>query len=421
MSQFTHVTGSPEACGTLLGRATAATLRQRLEHTRTVQRENGITDARINARIEQFSANLARVVPEWLDEVQAMADAAEVSRDDLLMANCLPADFYTPAAGNCTTFVGVGNSENRLFKIRDERNRPQMFYIHDANTAPRYQVGRDIGNIGVAHFLNEHGVAGANNTGSHTDRVSADPWLNDCHVLRYFAENARTVDEIPNLYQHLIDQKVAGGAGAGRGAIYVCADTRRGLILECVEDDFAATFVDAGVRAVSNHFLSPQAREWCTRTPHKNTARRKQRMEQLLDRHDQWPNPTEIFALSRDRKHVPHALCNDDADHFWMTISAQLHVINRAAPEKSVNYMCCGNTRHSLYVPITLAERESFVPLLDGTFYENANTLYETHHCSQHMRSTQRRFERDILKAPTAQNWYAQATEILSALVADGE
>jgi hypothetical protein len=414
VTAFTDITGSPEACGVLLGQVTAHTLRRRVEDTRVIQSKNSIPDARIEARVEQFKSNLLRVAPGWLEELLGMAGAAGVDPDDLLMMNCLPSEFYTPAAGNCTTFIEIGEAENRLFKIRDERNRAQMFYIHNADTAPRYQVGRDIGNLGIAHFLNEHGVAGANNTGSYTDCVSGAPWLNDCLVLRYFAEKAQTVDDIPELYRHLIDERVAGGAGEGRGAIYICADQHRGLILECVEKDCVATFLDHGTHVVSNHFLSPKARTWCTRTPHKNTVRRKERMEFLLDRHGRPPGLTDVFAWSRDRKHVPHALCNDNTDHFWMTISAQLHVIPRAAPEASVNYMCCGNTRHSLYIPVPLSECESFLPLLDGTFYEQADALYREYHCSPHMRSIQRRFEREIKEGNTKERtWYAHAMETL--------
>jgi len=396
------VAGSPLTCGRALGQACAAVLRERVTQTVAIQRQNGLDNATLDARTREFTVNLRHIAPHWLDEVAGMAAATGLEPEQILMLNCLPSDFYsspTPktCAGNCTSFIAIGDGENRLFKIRDERNRVQSFHTQTTDAYPTVQIGRDVGNIGCAHFLNQHGVAGANNTGSHTDRVSARPTLNDCHTLRYFAENATCVDDVPRLYRQLIEAGVAGGAGKVRGAIYVLADPRRGLILECVEDDCVATFVDEEVHVVSNHFLSPEAQRWWTRLPNLNTSRRKQRMEELLRRCGAFGAPERIFAVSRDRKHHPHSLCNDDSVHFWMTISAQLHIIDRSNPAASTACVCCGNTRHSLYVPVPITETASFLPLLDGRFYQAADTLYRKVRCSRHFSAVQRKFEHELL------------------------
>ena len=66
-----------------------------------------------------------------------------------------------------------------------------------------------------------------------------------------------------------------------------------------------------------------------------------------------------------------------------MTVSAQLHVINRRNPSQSVNYACCGNTRCSVYLPMPITEKRSFVPLAGGAFYGATDQLYKTRHRNQ--------------------------------------
>jgi len=410
---FKTVKGTSYSCGKTLGRWGGQVLRKRIAKTKKIQRAQEIPDTLIDARIRDFARNLRKVVPHWLDEAKGMADGAGVAVDDILMLNCLPPGFYPPTGSNCTSFVSVGKQENRLFKIRDERNHVQSFHVHGAQRRKAFQAGRDIGNLGTAHFFNQSCVAGANNTGSCTTLVSGEPKLNDCHMHRYFAERASCVEDIPGLFERLIDRKVAGGAGKGRGAIFLFADANRGLLLECVENDYAATFIDKGTLAVSNHFLTRKAKAWESEPPNKNTCLRKQRMDCLLARHGNAPSLTDVFAISRDRKSVPHSLCNDDGKHFWMTISAQLQVINRQRPGNSVNYVCCGNTRHSVYIPVPIAATESFVPLVNGEFYKLADALYRKHHCSAHFRKSQKAIEKRTVACDDSQTLCREAYGLL--------
>ena len=165
------------------------------------------------------------------------------------------------------------------------------------------------------------------------------------------------------------------------------------MLFETGFEACSARKIKAGTLVVSNHFLTAKAKRWESRPPNKNTLLRKRRMEELLARCNGRLSLAEIFAITRDRKNLPHALCNDDRKHFWMTISAQLQVIPRRAPENSVNYFCCGNTRHCFYLPAPLALEETFLPLLGGAFYEAADKLYRKHRCSPHLRKAQKKFE----------------------------
>ena len=409
------------ANGEMLGRAGRTALRRRVARLRRSLRKRRVSERLLAARLREFAGVVRNKAPRWLDEVKGMADGAGVAAEDILAVN-VPPPTETPARGpvgstslsgrrgpvgstslsarrgwGCTSFVAVGRAENRLFKIRDNPTEAQAFFVNYARGTGFYQAGTDIGSIGVAHMFNARAVAGACNTGSPTAYVSDDPRLNDCHILRYFAENARCVEDVPRLFERLLEKRVAGGASATRGCIFLLADREKGLLLETHSTDYSAEFIEKGTLAVSNHYVTPKGRSWESRPPDKNTLIRRRRMEALLAKSGNPPRLERIFAMSRDRKSVPHSLCNDDRVHFWMTVSAQLQVISRDSPRDSMNYVCCGNTRHSVFIPVPLNWTENFVPLLSGRFYVSANRLYEKRACSGHFRKAQKAFEKNAM------------------------
>lgn len=412
---FVRLNRSPVENGRVIGRSCGGVLRRRIRETRRLQKQHRIADAVMAARIRDFTRLVRRVDRTWLDEAGGLAQGARVALDDILMLNCPPPDLREPPGHSCTSFICVSRRENLLFKIRDERNRVQAFFISAARGRRRLQAAHDVGNMGVAHFLNASALGGANDTGSHTARVPDAVRLNDCHLLRYFGERAATAADVPKHFERLLDLRAAGGAGAGRGAIFLFADPEQGLILETVSDAYAARFVTRGTHVVSNHFLSAKARRWMSQPANKNTLLRKTRMEQRLLRCATPPTPEEVFALSRDRRNAPHSLCNDNGAHFWMTVSAQLHVINRQTPEQSVNYMCCGNTRHSLYVPVPLAARETYLPFLNGAYYKAADRAYRAHACSAHFQKAQKTFEKAMRDRTDYATLYKRAFSIIRA------
>jgi hypothetical protein len=364
--------------GLLLGKLFKSALHKRITTVRKFQNKGNFSTKELMARVSDFSRLLAKIQPLWLEEVQGVAKGAGVDANDILLINCLPAGFYPPYGG-CTSFIDIGRHENRLFKIRDERNNPQIFYTKHLPNGMTLQAGHDVGNIGHAHCFTSVPLSGANNTGSVINTPFDAPLLNDCHMIRYISEQARNVREIPGIIMKLQEQNAIKGAAYGRGYILLFMDAEQGLIIEGIYSDFTYKYFDHGIHVRANHFLLPKAQKWLNEKPNQNTRQRLQRMTTLLKKgKNRPPSINEIFAFARDRKNQPNSLCNDDKKHFWMTISAQLHVIDRLQPAKSVNYFCCGNTRHSVFIPMPLTERRSFVPLASGDYYNAATRLYRS-------------------------------------------
>lgn len=413
-SLFICLDGDVFTNGKLRGRLGRQVLRRRIVRTRTIQQSRKIPDRLIASRIRDFTRAVQKVAPHWLAEVAGLARGAGVSADNILMLNCLPPGFYPPAGHNCTSFIAIGRNANQLFKIRDERNHVQGFFTQRLPSGRWMQIGHDLGNLGAPHFFTSAALAGANNTGSKTTRVSDAPILNDCHILRFLGERATTVRQIPPLMEYLLDRKVANGASAERGAIFLFADPECGLLLESQAFDYATRFVERGILVAANHYLTARAQSWASQPPNKNTQLRYQRMTELLRRCHQPPRPAEVFALSRDRKNRPHSLCNDDRAHFWMTISAQLQVINRQHPEQSVNYVCCGNTRHSLYLPVPLTFTDSYGPLVSGAFYEQADRLYRKFIGTNRLRGAQLAFEKAARPQSDPRSNFIEASSLIS-------
>jgi len=406
--------------GKTMGHACRVVLRKEISRMRRIRRSRKIPERLLDVRIRDFTRHVRRVAPHWIDEAKGMAVGAGVPVDDILKLNCLPAEICLLGGSDCTTFVSVGKDENRLFKIRDPRNSPQAFFITQTRGQIGYHCGNTIGSLGAGHVFNSYAVAGACNTGSPTTYVADEPRLNDRHLLRFMAENARSVDEVPGLFERLLENNVVGGAGPDKGTILVFADGNRGLILESHCHDYAAVFVDRGTRVRTNHFSTKKANAWISEEPNKNTRLRRKRMTQLLARHRNRPSPIDVFAISRDRKSHPHSLCNDDKKHFWMTTSAQLQCISRKAPETSMNYICCGNTRNSLYLPVPLTFTESFEPLVSGQFYLSTDTLYRKYGCSRYLRRTQNTFERRALTRTDTRQVFADAYRLIRGADPDG-
>ena len=412
MSNFIELNSDNYSNGLEMGRCWKKHLEHRISRMREIQKDKSISDAVMSTRASDFGKILGKVSAKWLDETKGIADGAKVEYESILMLNCLPPDFHAKKAENCTSFISIGEDKNYLFKIRDERNNVQCFRIVRMS-GRNLQFGHDIGNMGTAHFFSSSPLAGANNTGSKTELVTDEPVLNDCHILRYLGENSNSLEEVLINLEKLFAAKMVGGAGKNRGSIFLFVDKESGIVIECTSEDYSVQRVTKGTVIISNNFITPKAVAWESAPPSENSLTRRKRLTELMSKKNGVFGVEDVFAFSRDRENVPDSLCNDDLVHFWMTISAQLQIIDREDPEKSLNYACCGNTRHSVYLPFGTKADKNFIPLLDGSFYERTNFAYRKLLCADRMGDAQEAFERIMVENPEGTELFNRACDFL--------
>jgi hypothetical protein len=412
MNKFIELNGDNYSNGLTMGRCWKKHLERRISRMREIQEDKSISDAVMTARTSDFGKLLGKISAKWLDETKGIADGAKVEYESILMLNCLPPDFHAKKAENCTSFISIGEDKNSLFKIRDERNNVQCFRIV-SKSGRNFQFGHDIGNLGAAHFFSSSPLAGANNTGSKTELVTDEPKLNDCHILRYLGENSNSLEEVLINLEKLFAGKMVGGAGKNRGSIFLFVDKESGIVIECTSEDYSVQRVTKGTVIVSNNFITPKAVAWESAPPSENSLTRRKRLTELMSKKNGVFCVEDIFAFSRDRENVPDSLCNDDLVHFWMTVSAQLQVIDRKNTQKSLNYVCCGNARHSVYLPFGMKADKNFIPLLDGSFYEKTDSAYRRFLCSDRMLAAQKAFEHVMVENPDGTELFKGACDFL--------
>jgi len=401
MSGKASLAGSAEKVGNEYGALIGPALRARLERVRVQAGLKGLGDADVHAKVSAFTDLLAEVAPHWLEEVEGIAAATDMEPVDLLAFNCLPDDFWdVPSAGHeCTSYMAIGGAsatgESLLHKNRDERDWLQNVHIKQVEGTHRYLAGVDVGNVGIAQFVNEHGLCGANNTGSYIPvRESIADGLGDCLVMRLVAERARCCEDALQLIEELIDREVCGGAGPNLGTIYLFADRNRGLIIENTSRHLAYEWIDDGLGIRSNHFVLPEARAWMAREPNANTALRYERACELIRPHEGRAT-SELFArVSRDYSAGPDSICNDNREHFWMTLSGFTHTIRREQTDSlTVTWICNGHAHNACYFPMHLGVRENAADLVSGEHSATSFAAYGEQGSGDHLVVQQDAFE----------------------------
>lgn len=397
MAHLITLPAVPYEAGRILGAHWRSHLNVRVRATKARLAQVGCSSGDVADKISSFRALLGRFVPHWLDEARGIADGAGIAEDELLLLNAVPVPEPRRSQGNCSSFVWVEHEWTALFKIRDEKPHPQVLYAYRTVDGRMIQVGKDIGNLGAAHGIAHGGVAVGNNTGSRVDDIAPDPRLNDCHLLRYVVENARTVDDVEPLIERAFQAGVVGGASVNRGSILLVADAAAAMVAEISGARFATDRVESGRRAVTNHFQLPEAVGWIAEDDGRNSLVRLERLSALLEAAESTTIVEDAIAMSRDRENYPDALCNDDATKPGMTVSAQLHLLKSTGGEpRARTIACCGNTRNSVFLSIPAGTEEVPASLVAGDVFERANALYRAFGCDDHLARRQRSLEASL-------------------------
>jgi hypothetical protein len=365
--------GDAGEVGRLQGELQSVFLRERVARV-LARAENSQATSLLQARAEKFAGVLQAVCPHWLDEAEAIAQAAQIEKWQLLAFNCLPENFwgensrfYAPAplvekdisqakrdtkgeelvnpieaqsldlaagGGDCTTFFALGgaslSSETLFHKSRDECDEVQVTYIKQCDNRYRYIGSAEVGNLGTAHLHTEHFWAGANNTGSPVaNEEYEDCALSDAHVLRYLGENCVGLDDIVPALENLISQNHLGGGAPNAGMILLFADESRGLVVEATSRRLHAEFFEGDAMVVrTNHFLFPSMQEY-SRPAHAGSVARYERAVELWEEQDGFASIPGCSEISRDRENAPLAICRNPSDGLKsVTVSTSTAIIS---------------------------------------------------------------------------------------------
>lgn len=344
LQQCLHLDGSPGERGALLGKV----LGNNLAEERKLSPDP--------ARVRDFEGLLARHAPEWIEEAHAFAGEADIPAENLLFANCRPQVPNQYYLGGCTSFLVMGarsaTTHPLLMKIRDEAPLPQYFARRALPLGGESLYGTNAANLGWAHFVNSHGLAGGNNTGSPITVSPAEPAFNDCHMMRLVAEKARDCREALEVLRELLADGVCGTAGYKKGMIFLFSDiSPLGLVVELCPARMTHRFVTDGALVYSNHFLLEESAAFTDldrygEIPLQSSQTRRQRGRALIGDTGK-VSVEDLKSISRDRENGTFAICNDSSEFPWRTISSFIHELDPAGPQVHV---CNGSPSQTGYV-----------------------------------------------------------------------
>jgi len=401
VGEIVRIEGSPAEAGRAYGALLAPVLRERVGAMRRASRGSRWGEAQLHERGERFRAFVQRIAPEWLDEAEAMAEAAGLAAADIFALNALPRGFWERETGGCTSCVVAGsqaaNGATLLHKNRDLVNSPQDFHVRRTPEGRQLFVSRDTGTLGFGHFHSDAALAGANNTGSWIRPEELRECALACtHLLRLVAERAADCDQALGVLEDAVASEVAGASGGCRGMIFLFAEPSRGVVVEMTSRRLAHREIRDDTLVRTNHFLLGQMQPFASEPPQRNTLRRYQRAHELLDPLPN-KNVADLVRLSRDHNDGPDSICSDDAQHLFMTVSACTHVVRADTLDPLAHTRVqMGNPRNTIAVPVPRAIEGLPLECADGTMHALARRLYARHGVGEHLAGVQDERERAI-------------------------
>ncbi|MFW6163813.1 MAG: C45 family autoproteolytic acyltransferase/hydrolase [Planctomycetota bacterium] len=385
--------GGPREMGRAYGGLVAPLLRDRVRRLGERAGARGWTRTRLAERATRFRGFVERIAPEWLDEAEGVAQEAGIEPVELLILNALPPGFWSSESDECTAWLIAGRAsatgDTILHKNRDELNEPQDFHVRRVGDDIQVFASRDIGNLGFAHFHSDVALAGGNNTGSPVAESEQRPCgLTCCHLLRLVAERANSCDEAVAVLEEAVAKEVAGGSGGWRGMILMFAEPTRGMVVEMTSRRLASQAVRNGVLVRSNHFRIPAMAEVAAEPADQNNVLRYDRACSVLARGRR--AVADCVRLSRDHRHGPDSICSDDAEHFWMTVSACTHVVHgENADPLAHTRASMGNPHNTLSIPVPRAIEGLPAECVSGAFHNLSRALYARCGLGDHLAQAQ--------------------------------
>jgi len=216
-SSLISLEGPPRDIGTAFGRANAEDIREDVARFFTEARETeGFTEEQLLAAGKGYAALIERYAPHWLDEADALAQAASVDANRYITYQ--GGKYRGINRPQCFTWYAppdwCGGSAGLFHKNRDNKRRPQCAYVKAVKVAGkrlyRFLASGDTMDMGTMFGVNERGLAIAADTGA------ADPhprWqgMMNTDTMRLMLEQCSDVDEALAFLQQLQSDGVCAG------------------------------------------------------------------------------------------------------------------------------------------------------------------------------------------------------------------
>ena len=192
--------------------------------------------------------------------------------------------------------------------------------------------------------------------------------LNDCQVLRLLAERCHSLDDIVPVLEELIAKQWLGGGAPGHGMIFLFADARRGLVVECTSRRLAHRwYSDDAMEVRTNHFLLPEMQHYSLAANPGSVHRLERARELWLPQHGIVEIPY-CGEVARDREGAPLAICRNPSDGLGsVTVSTSTASISGYDDSRcQTHFRNC----HPGYVPgiiLTPLDRVSDSDLVSGS------------------------------------------------------
>ena len=251
-----HLVGTPEEIGEQHGKLLREQGRVLIE--RYVGRFFNTSNAGRVARAATLAiSHRMTIPPAYQREMAALAKAAGVSYDDVLLANTM---FDAKKMIQCTTVAAYGkSSSNGRLLLGRNLDFPSfgvahlysvVFVYHPDGGEPFVSVGFP-GLVGVLSGMNTNGVAAAvMECYGHGMRPEATPYA---MLYRQALERAKTVDDVV--------AAVREGSRSTANNLMVCDAAPRAVVIEMTPSRLAVREDSSGIITATNHFESPELRQ----------------------------------------------------------------------------------------------------------------------------------------------------------------
>jgi predicted choloylglycine hydrolase len=375
--------GTPKEIGWQYGLQFKDAIHENVRLYWEIARNQGYERRNILKIVKNREKTIKEIAPHLLTELKAMAEASNVSYDDILSLNLFTEVINNGNKEDCTSWIATGNATfngNSIFhKNRDGSRDIQVIVRIIPEEGYPFCALVTAGRNGIAAGINELGLAAGNN-GISTFAIN--PFGVDNFVVnRLILERCHSVDSAYDMLKNMVEKHRIRG-----GSIIFVVDKEKGAIIEVTGftlSSYEESIIIDDVGCRSNHFVRLKnynlnlKKPTSLFKPSEHTLKRYDAAKQFLEDRKGNVSIYDCNKLSRhqyvDENGVisehEGSVCNypEDGENGPSTLLGVTFQVNKSYPnELSVMWVALGLPSNTLYVPIHLISTEICETYLNG-------------------------------------------------------